>query len=127
LLTDLNALMALAYVHPFAQNADLSAVPPENIHTTANGQNGTTTIYRVPTRQLPLTMPLRQLGVPETVVDGVDSLLRPIIDQGYQDPRPRPPRAGSVGQSQRRPESRITSRSSVPHPGGPRRNRQIPA
>lgn len=34
LLTDLNALMGIAYVHPYAQNADLSTVPAENITTT---------------------------------------------------------------------------------------------
>lgn len=89
LLTDLNALMGIAYVHPYAQNTDLSTVAPEDITTTTNSQQGTTTIYRVPTEQLPLTMPLRQLGAPNAVVDQIDATLRPIIDQGYADPQPR--------------------------------------
>jgi hypothetical protein len=90
LLTQLNALMAFAYVHPFAQNTDLSAVPPENITTTTNSQNGTTTIYVVPTKHLPLTMPLRQLGIPNSIVDRIDAGLRPIIDEGYAVTPPRP-------------------------------------
>jgi hypothetical protein len=90
LLTELNALMALFYVHPSGQNADLSSVPEANITTTTNSQNGTTTIYHVPTDQLPLTMPLRQLGVPAAVVDGLDKQLQPLIDAGYTDPQPGP-------------------------------------
>lgn len=82
-LTVANAVMALAYVHPYAQDSDLSTVPPENITTTVNDKGGTTTSYFVPTRQLPLTMPLRQLGVPGSVVDGIDGVLRPVIDAGY--------------------------------------------
>lgn len=106
LLTDLNALMGLAYVHPFAHNTDLSTVPADNVTTTVNGQNGTTTVYRVPTQHLPLTMPLRQLGVPDAVVDDIDSGLRPMIDRGYRELRrspatssPTQPTAAAVGRS----------------------------
>jgi hypothetical protein len=90
LLTELNALAAFAAVHPYAQNADLSSVPQANITTTTNSQNGTTTTYLVPTEQLPLTMPLRQFGVPADVVDGIDKQLRTIIDVGYTAPLPGP-------------------------------------
>ncbi len=83
LLTVANALMALAYVHPFAQNSDLAAVPSENISVRVNSQGGVTTTYLVPTEHLPLTMPLRQLGVPEPLVDNLDGILRPIVDAGY--------------------------------------------
>lgn len=85
LLTDLNALMGIVYVHFYAQNADLSTVPAEDITVTINEQHGMTTVYRVPTEHLPLTMPLRQLGIPNKVVDRIDSALRPIIDRGYQN------------------------------------------
>jgi hypothetical protein len=84
LLTVVNAVMALAYVHPFAQNSDLSTVPLENITITTNSQGGTTTTYFVPTPQLPLTMPLRQLWMPHQIVDTIDNALRPIIDAGYK-------------------------------------------
>jgi len=90
LLTVANAVMGIAVVHPFAQNSDLATVPARNITTTVNGQGGTTVTYRVPAQQLPLTKPLRDLGVPGKVVDGIDATLRPIIDSGYQPcPRPR--------------------------------------
>lgn len=82
-LTVVNAIMAMTYVHPFAQNSDLTTVPPENISVSVNSQGGVTTTYLVPTKQLPLTMPLRQLGAPDPVVDSIDGALRPIIDAGY--------------------------------------------
>lgn len=78
-----NALMAMRYVHPFAQNSDLSTVPPENISVHVNSQGGITTTYLVPTVQLPLTTPLREWGTPDPVVDRIDDTLRPIIDAGY--------------------------------------------
>lgn len=82
-LTVANALLAMQYVHPFAQNSDLSTVPPENISVHVNSQGGITTTYLVPTVQLPLTMPLREWGTPDPVVDRIDDTLRPIIDAGY--------------------------------------------
>lgn len=83
LLTVLNSVMGAFYVHPYAQNADLSAVPAANIKAAVNSQGGTTTTYLVPTKDLPLTMPLRTAGVPTAVVDKIDTTLRPIIDAGY--------------------------------------------
>lgn len=83
LLTVANAVMGLIYVHPYAQNSDLSTVPADNITTVTNSQGGTTTTYLVPTTQLPLTRPLRQLGVPGWLVDDIGAALRPTIDAGY--------------------------------------------
>lgn len=88
LLAVANAFMGMAFVHPFAQNSDLAAVPSGDIRTIVNSRGGTTINYRVPTEQLPLTRPLRDLGVPGDVVDGIDATLRPIIDSAYQEPRP---------------------------------------
>lgn len=82
-LAFLNAVMAMVYLHPFAQNTDLSAVPAENVTTTTNSQGGTTTTYYVPAEQLPLTMPLRRLGVRAEFVDRLDGKLRTIIDAAY--------------------------------------------
>lgn len=83
ILADLNAVMALFYVHPYAHNSDLDAVSPNDITTTVNKAGGITTTYFVRTKQLPLTMPLRQLLVPATIVDRIDEFLRPVIDAGY--------------------------------------------
>lgn len=101
LLTDINAVMGFIYVHPVAHTASLSSVPAENITTTTNSQGGTTTVYRVPTHQLPMTMPLRQLGIERSIVDGIDSVLRPIIDLGYQDPHVRIARPPALRNSPR--------------------------
>ncbi len=83
LLSVLNALMGLFYIHPWVANSDLSAVPQANISTTVNGLGGVTTTYLVPAQQLPLTMPLRLMGIPESIVDGIDAALRPLVDSGY--------------------------------------------
>lgn len=83
LLAGLNAMMGMAYVHPFAQNSDLSTVPEQNITTAVNSAGGTTTTYLVPTQHLPLTQSLRGTVVPDAVVDALDTSLRPIIDAGY--------------------------------------------
>lgn len=87
-IADLNALMALVYVHPFAPQADLATVPGTNITTVTNSRGGMTTTYLVPTPRLPLTMPLRQMGLPDEVVDRVDAVLRPVVDAGYVRNRP---------------------------------------
>jgi len=86
-------MMGLVYVHPYAQNSDLSTVSTSDITTTTNSQGGTVTSYFVRTEQLPLTMALRQLGVPATIVDGIDKVLRPIIDAGYSRNPSNPPSA----------------------------------
>lgn len=108
LLTDLNALMGIIHVHPRTQLADLSAVPTSDITVSTNTQGGTTTTYFVRTEQLPLTRPLRTLGVSDRTVDAIDKVLRPIIDAGYrplrrlgasaapQNTRTAPPPAGSA-------------------------------
>ena len=57
-------------------------MPSENISTTTNSRDGTTTTYLVPTPQLPLTHPLRTV-LPDQTVDRVDEVLRPVVDAGY--------------------------------------------
>lgn len=83
-LTKINAILGTAFVHSTAHTTDLSTVPDSNITVTRNRWGGTTTSYFVPTEQLPLTMPLRRLGVPDRAVDKIDAALRPIIDAGYK-------------------------------------------
>ena len=107
LLTVANGLMGLVYVHPYAQNSDLSTVLEQDITTTTNGQGGTVTTYFVRTEQLPLTVPLRQLRVPAAIVDRIDYALRPIIDAGYA-PRAHYPRAASASPAVRTPRSRAS-------------------
>ncbi|WP_328350163.1 PE-PPE domain-containing protein [Mycobacterium sp. NBC_00419] len=113
MLTVLNAVMGIYYVHAVAHATDLSKVPAENITTTPpNSLGGTTTTYFVPTDFLPLTMPLRQLGVPKDIVDGIDAQLRPIIDQGYA-PVVRPEPAAPAASTATTPTPTLTSHSGV--------------
>lgn len=75
-----NSALGLVYVHgPAIWDVDLRDVPPEN--TTVDGA---VTTHLVPTEKLPLTRPLRAVGVPDRVVDRADQLLRPIVDAGYR-------------------------------------------
>jgi hypothetical protein len=102
LLAGLNALMGIAYIHPFAQNTDLSTVPEDHITTTTNSLGGTTTIYFVPSRGLPLTMPLRQIGISAAFVDAIDERLRPLVDAGYEAAPGSSPASGVVATRQLR-------------------------
>ncbi|MEZ0340262.1 alpha/beta fold hydrolase [Mycobacterium sp. pV006] len=75
-----NAVLGFFYVHgPPSWQIDPADIPPENVTVSGN-----VTRYFVPTPQLPLTRPLRDLGVPDGVVDVADSILRPVIDAGYR-------------------------------------------
>jgi diacyltrehalose acyltransferase len=78
-----NALAGLEYVHTQTSYTSPADVPPEYIRTTVNSRGATQTVYFVPTRFVPLTLPLRDAGVPGEIVDQIDGVLRPIVDAGY--------------------------------------------
>ncbi len=93
LVTLLNALTTMAFVHQLAYEAP-GDIAPENITTMVNSLGATDTTYFFPAHRLPLTEVLRVVGVPDEAVDRLDEVLRPIIDAGYSrndkpgDPRP---------------------------------------
>jgi len=81
LLASANALLGIAFVHgPPIFTTDPADVPPENISRSPDGK---VTTMLVPTEDLPLTQPLRLIGVPDEIVDQADQVLRPLIDLGY--------------------------------------------
>lgn len=85
LLSLANAVLGIAFVHgPTTAAADPAAVPARNTTVRTNGAGGTVVTHLVPAENLPLTRPLRKIGVPDTIVDRVDQLLRPIVDAGYR-------------------------------------------
>lgn len=87
ILAVLNAAAGVIYEHPNKSGVDLA--DPRNVVTVdTNSLGGTTTHVLVPTDQLPLTRPLRTLGVPDRLVDRLDAPLRRIIDTGYHGERP---------------------------------------
>ena len=80
----LNALAGAWYRHAQTAYVDLADVPTGNVtvETRANGTTATT--YLMPATHLPLTQPLRDIGVPASYVDALDATLRPVIDAAYQ-------------------------------------------
>ena len=84
LLADANALAGIEYLH-FREHdgASYTGIPETGGVTAVNDLGGRTTTYLLPTKNLPLTQPLRDLGVPVSAVDALDRVLRPAIDAGY--------------------------------------------
>jgi diacyltrehalose acyltransferase len=80
-----NAVMGMAFVHgPTIAAADPADVPTENTTVETNSVGGTVVTHFVRTENLPLTQPLRLIGIPDRVVDRADRVLRPIVDAGYR-------------------------------------------
>jgi hypothetical protein len=87
-VADVNAAMGYYYLHPgFYANVDPSALPADDriISTSADGRI-TDVLIKAPVGELPLTMPLLQLGVPRSVVEALDPFLRAVIETGYDRP-----------------------------------------
>lgn len=82
-ISGLNALAASAIVHTPAAFTGPQDVPPQNIRTTVNSKGATETTYLIPVNHLPMTLPLRYIGLSPGFVDSIDSVLQPIVDAGY--------------------------------------------
>jgi hypothetical protein len=78
-----NAIAGFVYLHASTSSLNPYTIPPQNITVITNSKGGTTTTYLNPAEHLPLTQPLRDIGVPTQVTDEIDSVLRPIVDAGY--------------------------------------------
>lgn len=135
-LAVLNAAMGTFSRHAATAFVDLSKVPDRNITTTVNSLGATTTTYLVSASFLPLTQPLRDLGVPAPVVNAIDRLLKPKIDAAYKRNDPPSsdtpplqlsdnpsPRASSVRAAHRQRAAAATALSN----GGPPRPRSAAA
>ena len=87
LVSLLNAALGIPYVHGHYETVsgglDVSTVPAANITTTINSLGGHTTKYLIPTAQLPLVQPLRDIGIPEPIVAALEKPLKAIVDAGY--------------------------------------------
>jgi len=99
----------------------------ELLSQTPNALGGTTSTYLVPTKDLPLTEPLRRLGFPAKFVDKLDSILKPIVDAGYSrlTPDRGPHFAGGrlvLGQGTA-PARAAVQKTDAPRSAGPRGSR----
>ena len=83
LLSVANGVMGATFIHTPVAFTHPADVPPQNITTTTNSRGGTTTTYLVPSKYLPLTLPLRFAGVPDQTVNDIDAALKPMVDAGY--------------------------------------------
>lgn len=80
LVAVVNSLAASIFVHQLAYGVP-DGLAPQNVEV--NSLGATTTSYFVPTAHLPITEPLRIVGIPDPAVDRLDAALRPTIDAGY--------------------------------------------
>jgi hypothetical protein len=88
-VADANALLGFYYLHPgYYKTVDPTPDPtdPSKIVTTSADGKVTDVLIKAPVGELPLTIPLRQLGVPENVVIALDPFLRSIIETAYERP-----------------------------------------
>ena len=128
-ISDANALMGMVYYH-FDPDWYLHVeIPATGGVSVTNVLGGTTTTHVIPSPHLPLTQPLRDIGLPDQFVDHVDDALRPVVDAGYSQltpdagphieygrlvwPSPNPP-SGDGGVSVSR-----SGRTAVPSPTKP--------
>jgi hypothetical protein len=80
-IADLNAVLGFLYVHTHAFDVSLPANPTTS--TAYQGTHGDSSYYLFPTPDLPLFAPLRQLGVPEGLIDVVEPFFRVLVELGY--------------------------------------------
>lgn len=95
-----NAIAGSTIVHTPAAFTSPDIVPPQNIRNQVNSRGATETSFLIPVTNLPMTLPLRYLGVPDWGVDMLDGALQPIIDAGYSrndDPATRPVTVSPAG------------------------------
>jgi PE-PPE domain-containing protein/PE family protein len=81
-----NALFGGIYHHNTTSLASLSDAVEVSSTTTSLG--GTVTTYMVPSPTLPMLLPLQQIGVPQPIVNNLNSLLQPIVNDGYSSLTP---------------------------------------
>ncbi len=91
-VADVNAIMGFYYLHSgYYKDIDPSTTPADDRIITKSA-DGTITdvLIKAPVGELPLTMPLLQLGVPKEIVEALDPFLRAIIETGYARPEVAP-------------------------------------
>lgn len=83
LLATANAVLGIIYLHGDTQDLDDDAVIDiDKTDPRYYQQHGDTTYYLIPTKRLPLLMPLSGL-LPKSVLDKLDRPLRTLVELGY--------------------------------------------
>ncbi len=81
LLADVNAVAGATYLHIPTEFASPSQVV--EVSSVTNSLGGTTTTYMIPASTLPMLIPLQQIGVASPIVDKLNNILTPIVNEGY--------------------------------------------
>lgn len=81
-----NSLFAGFYNHNTTSLASMSDAVQVSSATTSLG--GTVTTYMIPSPTLPMLLPLQQIGVPQPIVNGLNSFLQPMVNDGYSSLTP---------------------------------------
>jgi hypothetical protein len=81
-----NSLFGGFYHHNTTSLASPSDAVVVSSATTSLG--GTVTTYMVPSPTLPMLLPLQQIGVPQPIVNNLNSLLEPVVNYGYSSLTP---------------------------------------
>jgi len=86
LLADVNSLFGAAYYHDPASLVSMSDVV--QLSSVTDSAGGTITTYMLPSPTLPMLMPLQAIGVPQPIVNNLNSMLQPIVNAGYSSLAP---------------------------------------
>lgn len=86
LLAVANSLFGAAYYHDPAALAAVSDVV--QLSSVTDPLGGTITTYMVAAPTLPMLLPLKQIGVAAPIVDQLNSVLQPIVNEGYSSLTP---------------------------------------
>ncbi len=81
-----NSLVGGIYYHDPAALASVSDAVQVSSATTSQG--GTITTYMIPSPTLPMLLPIQQIGVPQPIVNDLNSFLQPIVNDGYSSLTP---------------------------------------
>jgi hypothetical protein len=81
LLADVNALAGASYLHTPTELASPSQAV--EVSSVTDSLGGTTTTYMIPTTTLPMLIPLQHMGVPSPIVNDLNNVLTPIVNEGY--------------------------------------------
>ena len=81
LLADANAFAGVNHYHLYTEFTWQDQVV--EVSSVTNSLGGTTTTYMVPATTLPLLIPLQEFGVPAPIVDHLNSVLTPMVNEGY--------------------------------------------
>jgi hypothetical protein len=86
LLAWVNSLFGFSYYHtPTALAAPSDAM---ELSSVTDSLGGIITTYMIPSPILPMLLPLEQIGVPEQIVNDLNEVLQPIVNDGYSSLTP---------------------------------------